>query len=118
MIFRPNAGAIAHGSALCGELKQFLMENEPDYGASLVPNLSHISFLAKNHTGIDIDDVTHLVGNQYQLTYRYQWSIFNACADMELEGEERTSVSFIVDDDGNIEFNIHDNEERDTLDEF
>ncbi|WP_163391081.1 hypothetical protein [Enterovibrio norvegicus] len=118
MIFRPNSGAIAHGSALCGELKQFLMENEPDYGASLVPNLSHISFLAKNHTGIDVDDVTHLVGNQYQLTYRYQWSIFNACADMELEGEERTSVSFIVDDSGNIEFNIHDNEERDTLDEF
>ncbi len=118
MIFIPNAGAIAHGSALCGELKQFLTENEPDYGTSLVPNLSHLSFLAKNHTGIDIDDVTHLVGNQYQLIYRYQWSIFNACADMELDGEEHTSVSFILDDSGNIKFNIHDNEERDTFDEF
>ncbi|WP_241910695.1 hypothetical protein [Enterovibrio norvegicus] len=92
MKFRSSIGTIEHGSALCGELKQFLIENEPEYGASLVPNLSHISFLAKNNTGIDIDDVTHLVGNEYQLKYRYKWSIYNGCADMDLDGEESTTV--------------------------
>ncbi|TKF35950.1 hypothetical protein [Enterovibrio norvegicus] len=116
MKFRSSIGTIEHGSALCGELKQFLIENEPEYGASLVPNLSHISFLAKNNTGIDIDDVTHLVGNEYQLKYRYKWSIYNGCAD--LDGEESTTVSFTMDDLGSIKFNIHDNEARDTLDEF
>ncbi|WP_241149110.1 hypothetical protein [Photobacterium sanguinicancri] len=93
-------------------------ENEHLYGSSLIPDLSHINSRAENHTGIDICEVTYLGGNEYQLEYGYQWSVYNGCADMDLEGEEDSSVSFTIDENGEIEFEFLDIEERDTREEF
>ena len=100
MIFHSKSGEIKHGSHLCEELKAFLIEHEKFFGSSLVPDLSHINSRAENHTGIDIFDVTFLGGNEYQLDYQYQWSVYNGCADMDLEGEEDTAVTFVLENGG------------------
>ncbi|MCU8129153.1 hypothetical protein M2H37_21780, partial [Vibrio vulnificus] len=118
MIFKSKSGEIEHGSQLCEELKAFLIEHENSFGSSLVPDLSHINSRAENHTGIDIFEVTFLGGNEYQLDYQYQWSVYNGCADMDLEGEEDTAVTFVLGNDGEIEFDILEVEERNTIEEF
>ncbi|EGQ8508607.1 TPA: hypothetical protein NKO90_004454 [Vibrio parahaemolyticus] len=118
MIFKSKSGEIKHGSQLCEELKAFLIEHENSFGSSLVPDLSHINSRAENHTGIDIFEVTFLGGNEYQLDYQYQWSVYNGCADMDLEGEEDTAVTFVLGNDGEIEFDILEVEERNTIEEF
>ncbi|WP_274008797.1 hypothetical protein [Vibrio parahaemolyticus] len=118
MIFQSMSGEIEHGTHLCQELKAFLVKHEESFGSSLVPDLSHINSRAENHTGIDILDVTFLGGNEYQLDYQYQWSVYNGCADMDLEGEEDSSVIFTLESDGEIEFDILEVEERSTIEEF
>ncbi|MFA0242297.1 MULTISPECIES: hypothetical protein [Vibrio] len=118
MIFLNKSGSVLHGSALCDELKALLIEHEEYLGSSLIPDLSHINSRAENHTGIDVCDVTFLGGNEYQLDYQYQWSVYNGCADMDLEGEEDSCISFTLEMDGELVFDILEVEQRNTLEEF
>lgn len=118
MNFHSSKKPLQHGNGLCKELKIFLESNQKLFESSLIPDLSFINHRAENHTGIDINEVTYLEGNEYQLDYSYQWSVYNGCANMDLDGEKETEITFTIDENGDIEFEFLDIEVRDTFEEF
>ncbi|MGL0957669.1 hypothetical protein ABMX86_22675 [Vibrio vulnificus] len=118
MFFISTDENMQHGNNLCGELRRLLEQNKSLFEYSLIPNLAHINRRAENHNGIEIQDVTYVRDNEYLLEYSYQWYVYNGCSNLDVEGEEDSSILFTINDDGEIEFEDLPFEERHTHEEF
>lgn len=116
MIFHTKAQN--NQSELCKKLKLFIESNIEELEKELVSDLSHIDPLAVNSNGLSIENITHVQSNQYQLNYRYDYNIYNGCADMDANDEFSGRLIFIIGDDGKIKFEYPVYEERSTCDEL
>ncbi|MGO4742979.1 hypothetical protein [Serratia quinivorans] len=93
-----------------------------DKMSELVPALtSGLSFYSENarytEGSLEILDIHALSDSLYSMSYRYKWTIFNACLDISAEEYIRESVTFSVAASGLI-FDIIDNSRPSTADEL
>ncbi|MDA9558264.1 hypothetical protein N9R79_12365 [Vibrio sp.] len=118
MFFSTLSHSNIGGSHICGELAVFLAENKKEFERKLIPELSHIDDMAHNVNGIEIKGVSYIDGDQYRLSYSFDWEIFLGCSGIQETGVERGSVLFTLDKKGIIEIDFPNYEARDTRDEF
>ncbi|WP_262504753.1 hypothetical protein [Serratia liquefaciens] len=93
-----------------------------DRMSELVPALtSGLSFYSENarysEGSLEILDIHKLSGHEYSMSYRYKWTIFNACLDINAEEYINESVIFSVTESG-LCFDIIDNSRPSTADEL
>ncbi|MFK5950198.1 MAG: hypothetical protein QM500_15645 [Methylococcales bacterium] len=119
LLVLPNVtDSYVHGSNKCREIKIFLNLNKSFFEYSLIPDLSNINYRAECHTGIDIEHISYLCKNEYQIDYAYDWNVYNGCEDMEETGTEHESVIFSISDIGDIYFETEHMENRSSHDEL
>lgn len=106
------------GAMACDELKNLLMLRKREFENALIPDLSYLNYLAENHTGIEIVDLTHTAGNKYSLSYTYEWSIYNGCSGMDESGVERDTVAVRISDCRTVLFIDNVCSERSSADEL
>lgn len=90
--------------------------------AELVPALtSGLSFYSENaryaQGSLEIVEINCISSNEYSMSYRYQWSIFNACLDISGDEYINDSVTFSVTEKGLV-FEVIDNSRPSTADEL
>lgn len=107
-----------HGDDKCSQIKAYLDQHKSIFEYSLIPDLSNINHRAECHTGIDIDHITYLSNNEYQIDYSYDWNIYNGCDDMNETGTENESVIFSISSIGEIYFETEHFEVHSTHDEL
>ena len=107
-----------HGPELCSELEDFLQKNKEEFESALIRDLSHINHRATNYNGIVIDSINHQSGNEYCMSYSYDWFVYNGCEDMNDQDIENDVVCFSISNNGEIEFDLTILEERTTYNEF
>lgn len=107
-----------HGSDKTRMLEEFLTQHKSEYESDLIGDLSHINNRAENYNGIEIEQIEHITGNEYRMSYKYDWFVYNGCADMDEQDNEYDSVRFTIGMNGEIEFDIPELEERSTYNEF
>ncbi|EJE8737566.1 hypothetical protein M5216_004307 [Vibrio vulnificus] len=118
MFFSSSSQPLVNGTHLCEELTRFLSENKSDFEQKLIPDLSHIDHMAHNVNGIEVENISFVGCNQYQLDYSYDWEVYRGCSDMNEADIEHESVLFVLNGDGFIEIDFPEYEERDTREEF
>ena len=118
MYFSNSSKPIVNGAHLCEELAQFLAENKSDFEHKLIPDLSHIDHMAHNVNGIEIENISYVGCDQYQLDYSFDWEVYRGCSDMDEADIEHESVLFILNEDGFVDIDYPEVEGRDTRDEF
>ena len=100
------------------KLKKFVEDSLDLFAGELIGDLSHIHSRAECHSGVNIDGFHKSSEGEYQLDYSYDWSVYNGCADMD-ESDSVTESTFIyVDEDGEVEIDIPEFEEKSTVEEF
>ena len=115
----PNVDSnFVHGNEHSKNLETFLYKNKKKFESSLIHDLKHINHRAQNCTGIDIEDIQYQSNNEYILNYKYDWSIYNGCPDMEENDTEYDCISFTIEQNGIIEFDFTILDERTTHEEF
>lgn len=90
--------------------------------SDLVPALtSGLSFYSENaryvEGSLEIIEINCISNSEYSMSYRYQWSIFNACLDIRDDEYINDSVTFTVAEKGLV-FEIIDNSRPSTADEL
>jgi hypothetical protein len=90
--------------------------------SDLVPALtSGLSFYSENaryvEGSLEIIEINCVSNSEYSMSYRYQWSIFNACLDIRGDEYINDSVTFTVTEKGLV-FEIIDNSRPSTADEL
>ncbi len=90
--------------------------------AELVPALtSGLSFYSESaryaEDSLEILDIVQQGDNDYSMSYRYKWGIFNACLDINSEDTINDSARFQVTEQGLI-FDIIDNSRPSAADEL
>lgn len=90
--------------------------------SDLVPALtSGLSFYSENaryvEGSLEIIEINCISNSEYSMSYRYQWSIFNACLDIRGDEYINDSVTFTVTEKGLV-FEIIDNSRPSTADEL
>lgn len=118
MFFSGSPLPVVNGAHLCEELTKFLSENKSDFEQKLIPDLSHIDHMARNVNGIEVKNISFVGCSQYKLNYSYDWEFYRGCSGMNEAGVEHGSVLFVLKDDGRIEIDFPEYEERDTCEEF
>lgn len=119
MLIYPNVNSqISHGPEQCPALKDFLHNNKKKFEADLINDLSHINHRAANYNGIEIDSITHQSGNEYCLSYSYDWFVYNGCENMDEQDTEYEVMCFTINNNGEVEFDLTILEERTTHNEF
>ncbi|MGL6403447.1 hypothetical protein ACSZM0_20975 [Aeromonas hydrophila] len=118
MYFNKNNGKYEHGDSICSDLLDFLNKNKKSFENTLIPDLDYIDSRAENINGIEIEQVSYCGENQYLLEYNYDWSVYRGCSDMDEYGSNEDSITFIINDNGEIEFEHLEVTERNTIDEF
>lgn len=93
-----------------------------DRMSELVPALtSGLSFYSENarysERSLEILDIHKLSDHEYSMSYRYKWTIFNACLDINAEEYINESVIFSVTE-SSLCFDIIDNSRPSTADEL
>lgn len=99
-------------------IKNFLTEHKNIFEAQLIGDLSHINNRADNINGIQIEEITHQSENEYCMSYTYDRYVYNGCSDMNEQDDEEGFVCFTVGENGDVEFDTPEFEERSTLNEF
>lgn len=100
------------------KLQKFLEDCVDGFSPGLIVDLSHINSRAECHAGINIEGLNKSSDGEYQLDYSYDWSIYNGCADMDDSGCVE-GVTFVhVSEEGDVEIELPEFEERNTIDEF
>ncbi len=107
-----------HGKELCEKLLTLLESSKSEYASDLIPDLSYINNRAECVTGIEIESVEYHCGNDYTLNYKFDWSVYNGCADMDEMDTIHTHVSFSIEYNGFINFDLSCLEERSTAGEL
>lgn len=93
-----------------------------DRMSELVPALtSGLGFYSENarysEGSLEILDIHKLSDHEYSMSYRYKWTIFNACLDINAEEYINESVIFSVTE-SSLCFDIIDNSRPSTADEL
>lgn len=107
-----------HGNYYCEELSKLLYKEKESFEQKLIGDISHIHDRAYCHSGIEIESIVYQSNNEYFLEYSFDWHVYNGCADMEEQGTVEESVVFSVKEDGEININFLEVDERSTVDEF
>lgn len=110
--------SFVHGPDKTRIIEEFLTKNKTEYEGQLIGDLSHINHRAENYNGIEIEHIEHQSGNEYCMSYSYDWFVYNGCADMDEQDSEDGFVCFTIGEDGEIVFEIPQFEERSTFNEF
>ena len=108
----------AHGPHLIDELMKVISEEVGEIAPRLIANLRHINHRADCIDGVVPEQIDYQSSNEYLLTYSYEWTIYNGCADMNEQDTVEESIIFTVEDDGTLEFDFEVVSERNTLNEF
>lgn len=113
-----NIGAIKHGPDACDFIAECLADNAEEYGHYLIGDLTHQNFRAECDNGIEIDKVEHVSGNEYALSYSYDWVAWSPCKDLRDAGTEEDGIYFTIDDSGDVIMDVIIIEPRCTFEEF
>ncbi|WAS99927.1 hypothetical protein [Rouxiella chamberiensis] len=90
------------------ELKQIIESNIQVIEDPLTAGLGYYSPNARYTPGSLVIKSIELKDNQaYSMSYRYDWTIFNGCLDLNAEEDSIETVSFILKPEG-LEFDIID----------
>lgn len=90
--------------------------------SDLVPALtSGLSFYSENaryvEGSLEIIEINCIGNSEYSMSYRYQWSIFNACIDISGDEYINDSVTFTLTEKGLV-FEVIDNSRPSSADEL
>ncbi|CAI1649200.1 Uncharacterised protein [Serratia quinivorans] len=100
------------------KLKKVINEKISELVPALTSGLSFYSESARYAEGsLEILDIQELSSSQYSMSYRYKWTIFNACLDISAEEYISDSVTFSLTEAGLI-FDLIDNSRPSTADEL
>lgn len=100
------------------KLKKMISDKISELVPALTSGLSFYSESARYAEGsLEILDIQNVSSNQYSMSYRYKWTIFNACLDISAEEYISDSVAFSVAETG-LTFDIIDNSRPSTADEL
>ena len=106
------------GDHLSLMLEEVIKNNIKEIQSDLIGDLSHIHERAVCLADVDVCDVQYQYDNNYLLSYTYQWHVYNGCAGLDDNGEVEESVSFYIDEEGDLHFEFLEVEERTTFEEF
>lgn len=100
------------------KLKKVINEKISELAPALTNGLSFYSEIARYAEGsLEILDIQEMGNGYYSMSYRYKWTIFNACLDISAEEYISDSVTFSLAEAGLI-FDIIDNSRPSTADEL
>lgn len=100
------------------QLKKVVGNQLSDLAPALTCGLSFYSENARYVEGsLEIIEINHISNREYSMSYRYQWSIFNACLDICGDEYINDSVTFTVTEKGLV-FEVIDNSRPSTADEL
>lgn len=106
------------GTLSVKQLRKVIVNQLSDLVSVLTSGLSFYSENARYTEGsLEIVEINCISSNQYSMSYRYQWSIFNACLDISSDEYINDSVTFSVTEKGLL-FEVIDNSRPSTADEL
>ncbi|OEF29177.1 hypothetical protein [Vibrio rumoiensis] len=106
MLVKSSNVIAQHGAKSAQLLLVFLEEQPKEFQHKLIPNLDYIDPRALNDNGITLLEVSHIAGNQYTLSYQYDWFVFSGCTDTDLTGTDKNKVSFNISENGDLTFDL------------
>lgn len=101
-----SLGDKSHGSEQAQLLEDYLKQNQRDFGAALIPDLSYLDPRALPVDGIQVKKVEHIQENQYRLLYSFDWAAFGGCVGLDESGTDQNKVNFKLLDDGKFVFDL------------
>ena len=102
---------------LCDELKNLIQNEHSEVDSQLVGDLSHINSRAECYNGIEVESVQYYDGI-FSLHYSYEWFVYNGCSDMDEQDKVFETVTFSITSDGELVFEVPEQDERSTFEEF
>ncbi|ANI28333.1 hypothetical protein PL78_00560 [Yersinia entomophaga] len=100
------------------QLSEVIKDNISTIEENLTSGLMYYSEDARYAAGsLEILEIKNIQLNDYSMTYRYQWYIFNACLDINTQDYITNAVTFIVHPE-KIIFDIIDYDKPSTADEL
>ncbi|CAI1886053.1 hypothetical protein [Serratia liquefaciens] len=100
------------------KLKKVINDRMSELVPALTSGLSFYLESARYSEGsLEILDIHKLSDHEYSMSYRYKWTIFNACLDINAEEYINESVIFSVTE-SSLCFDIIDNSRPSTADEL
>ncbi len=119
MLTLPNASeANCQHNDRTSEIMAFLNENQKTFSQDLIGDLSHIHHRATSLSGIKINTLTHHGDDSYLLDFSFDWVAHAGCGHDVHEDTEHQTITFNVDESGEIKFNLLSYDERSTFEEF
>lgn len=108
----------AEGALSVKQLKKVIGEQLSKLAPVLTSGLSFYSENARYaEDSLEIIELKSSSSNEYSMSYRYQWSVFNACLDISSDEYINDSVTFTVTEKGLV-FEVIDNSRPSTADEL
>lgn len=100
------------------ELQEIIQCSLSEIEEPLIGDLSYFSENARYEpNSLQIVSITQTYKNQYSMSYRYKWTIFNGCLDINADEFTTQNVTFMVKPEG-LEFDIIDTSRGTTADEL
>ena len=100
------------------ELQEIIQRSLSEIEEPLIGDLSYFSENARYEpNSLQIVSITQTDTNQYSMSYRYKWTIFNGCLDINADEFTTQNVTFTVRPEG-FEFDIIDTSRGTTADEL
>lgn len=103
---------------LCATIANFMQQHIELIDRKLIRDLSYISELAYYEKGMQVDRVEHLEGLNFKMFFHYQWTIFQGCMGLHEQGDFKDKVSFTLDQNGIMTFDLTAFEKLSTADEL
>jgi hypothetical protein len=100
---KQNQQALA---SLCSEIAEFMQQNLSLIDRKLVRDLSYISQLAYYDKGMLVKSVVYKADSDFVMHFEYEWIIFQGCMGLHENGMMQDKVSFSVDKEGNLLFDL------------
>ncbi|QLK63206.1 hypothetical protein GE278_05535 [Enterobacteriaceae bacterium Kacie_13] len=111
-------------SDICGktpsvkELQEIIQRSLSEIEEPLIGDLSYFSENARYEPdSLQIVSITQTNESQYSMSYRYKWTVFNGCLDINADEYTTQNVTFRVKPEG-LEFDIIDTSRGTTADEL
>lgn len=99
-------------------LQEIIERSLSEIEEPLIGDLSYFSENARYEpNSLQIVSITQTDKNQYSMSYRYKWTIFNGCLDINADEFTTQNVTFMVKPEG-LEFDIIDTSRGTTADEL
>ncbi|CAM3837619.1 hypothetical protein [Serratia silvae] len=106
------------GTLSVKQLRKVIGNRLSDLAPALTSGLSFYSENARYVEGsLEIIEINCISNSEYSMSYRYQWSIFNACLDISSEEYINDTVTFTLTEKG-LMFEVIDNSRPSTADEL